>query len=181
MKALIKKYKLVIRFIITFIAVYAVLSISYKIYLDVSDGSRYYPDYMTNLVAKQSQSLINSFGYETQVLPDNITPSMKLFINNKHVAFIVEGCNSLSVIILFISFVVAFAGRFKSTFFYIITGSVLIYVVNLIRIAILSIGLFHYPWRQEILHTTIFPLIIYGFVFFLWMFWVNRFSKINTA
>ena len=181
MKALIKKHKLVIRFIITFITVYAVLSISYKIYLDVSDGSRYYPDYMTNLVAKQSQSLINSFGYSTEVIPHPDEASMKLIINKKYVARVVEGCNSISVIILFISFIVAFAGRFKPTFFYILAGSILIYVVNLMRIGILAVGLFHYPWRREILHTTIFPLIIYGMVFLLWMFWVNRFSKINTT
>jgi exosortase family protein XrtF len=93
------------------------------------------------------------------------------------VARAVEGCNSLSVIILFISFMVAFAGRLKPTALYILAGSVLIYSVNLMRIVILSIGLYHYPWRREILHTVIFPLIIYGLVFLLWMFWVNRFSK----
>lgn len=181
LKALIVKYKLVIRFIITFITVYAVLSVSYKIYLDVSDSSRYYPDYMTNLVAKQSQSLINSFGYETQVIPHESEASMKLIINNKYVARVVEGCNSLSVIILFISFIVAFSGKLKPTFFYILAGSILIYIVNLARIGILAVGLYHYPWRREILHTTIFPLIIYGMIFLLWMFWVNRFSKINNS
>jgi uncharacterized SAM-binding protein YcdF (DUF218 family) len=45
---------------------------------------------------------------------------------------------------------------------------------------ILSIGLYHYPWRREILHTVIFPLIIYGLVFLLWMFWVNRFAALKN-
>lgn len=94
-------------------------------------------------------------------------------------ARVVEGCNSISVIILFVSFIAAFAGRFKSTFVYMLSGSVIIYVVNLLRIVILSIGLYNYPWRREELHTVIFPLIIYGMVFLLWMFWVNRYSKLN--
>ena len=177
LKALLHKYKSVVKFILTFLTVYIVLTICYKLYLDVSDGSKYYPDYLTNLVAKQSESLINTFGYNAEIAPHPDEPSMKMLINSKFVATIVEGCNSISVIILFISFVIAFAGKFKATFIYILTGSVLIYIVNLIRIAILSIGLYNYPWRQDILHKVIFPMIIYGMVFLLWMFWVNRFSK----
>ena len=78
------------------------------------------------------------------------------------------------------SFVIAFSGKFKTTLFYLLAGSTLLYVVNLIRIVILSIGLYHYPWRREILHTVIFPAIIYGMVFVLWMFWVNRFSNLKA-
>lgn len=177
MKELIVKYKSVIKFILTFLLVYAVLTFSYKLYLDASDGSKYYPDYLTNLVAKQSQSVLQTMGYEATIAKHPDEPSMKLIINNKFVARVVEGCNSVSIIILFISFIIAFAGKFKTTLFYILAGSVLIYAVNLFRIAILSVGLYHYPWRKEILHTVIFPLIIYGMVFLLWMFWVNRFTK----
>ena len=73
----------------------------------------------------------------------------------------------------------AFAGRWKPTVLFVLAGSTLIYVVNLARIVILSIGLYHYPWRREILHTIIFPLIIYGMVFLLWMIWVNRYDKVK--
>ena len=180
MKELILKYKSVIKFILTFLIVYAVLSFTYKFYLDLSDGSKYYPDFLTNLVAKQSEVLVDAFGYDGTIAVHPKEPSMKLIINNKFVARVVEGCNSISIIILFISFIIAFAGKFKTTFFYILAGSVLIYVVNLFRIVILSIGLYHYPWRREELHTVIFPMIIYGMVFLLWMFWVNRFSNVTS-
>ena len=179
MRELIIKYKVVIKFILTFLLTYSILSISYKLYLDYSDGEKYYPDYLTNLVAKQTKEILISSGYKAEIIPHPKEPSMKLIINGKYVSRVVEGCNSISVILLFISFVIAFAGKFKTTFFYILSGSVLIYVVNLARIAILSVGLYHYPWRREILHTVIFPLIIYGLVFILWMFWVNRFSNIS--
>lgn len=177
MKTLLKKYKSVVKFILTFLLVYLVLSLSYKVYLDASVGSKYYPDYVTNLVARQTEALLNTFGYQADIINHPNEPSIKLIVNGKYVARAVEGCNSLSVIILFISFMVAFAGRLKPTVFYILSGSILIYSVNLMRIVILTIGLYHYPWRREILHTVIFPLIIYGLVFLLWMLWVNRFSK----
>ena len=156
------------------------LSVSYKMYLDYSEDSKFYPDYITNLVARQSRSLLETLGYETKITPHPNEASMKLIINNKFVARIIEGCNSISAIILFVSFIFAFAVRFKTTLFYMLFGSILIYVVNLFRVVILSIGLYNYPWRREILHSVIFPLIIYGLVFLLWMFWVNRFANLKN-
>lgn len=181
MLELLKKYKPVVRFILTFLSVYIVLSLAYKLYLDLSDGSKYYPDYLTHTVAKQSQDLLNTFGYETTIEPHADEPTMKIIIRGKYIARVVEGCNSISVIILFISFIISFASNFKTTLFYILAGSTLIYVVNIMRIAILSVGLFHYPWRREILHVVIFPSIIYGMVFILWMIWVNRFSRLKSG
>ncbi|WP_299383934.1 exosortase family protein XrtF [uncultured Lacinutrix sp.] len=179
MKSLFIKYKSVIKFILTFLAVYIGLSIVYKLYLNTSVGSQYYPDYVTNLVTYQSEALLNTVGYNTEVTRHPDEPSMKLLVNGKYIAKIIEGCNAISVIILFISFIIAFSGKIKTTVVFLLTGSVLIYAVNLVRIVILSIGLYHYPWRSEILHTVIFPAIIYGMVFLLWMLWVNRFSNIG--
>ena len=171
-----KKYRPVIVFILTFLSVYFVLTFGYKMYLDYSVGSKFYPDFITNLTARQSEVLIDNLGYDSRVVPHENEPSMKLIINNKFVARVVEGCNSVSIIILFASFIIAFRDTAKRMTIYILAGSVLIYAVNLIRIVILSVGLYHYPWRREILHTVIFPLIIYGLVFVLWMFWVRRFT-----
>jgi exosortase family protein XrtF len=177
LKALLIKYKLVIRFIVVFSAVYGILTIGYNAYLNLSDGTKFYPDYMTNLVARQTNALINSLGYDGQIAPHPDEPSMKVLINGKYVARVIEGCNAVSVINLFISFIVAFAGRWRTTLFYCFAGSIIVYAFNLIRIVALSLALYHYPWRQEILHKVIFPLVIYGIVFLLWMVWVNRFSK----
>jgi len=177
LKQLFIKYKSVLKFIATFLMVYAVLTFSYKLFLQYSSGNTYYPDYLTNLVAKQSKEILNALDYRVQLLPHPNEASLKLIINEKYVARVIEGCNSMSIIILFISFIIAFSSTFKITVLYILAGSVLIYIANLIRIVILSVGLYHYPWRKDILHTVIFPAIIYGMVCLLWMVWVNRFSN----
>lgn len=177
MKQLFVKYKSVVKFILTFLLVYTVLTFSYKLFLQYSSGAKFYPDYMTNLVARQSKEVLNFLDYRVQILPHANEPSLKLIINEKYVARVIEGCNSVSIIILFISFIIAFSGKFKTTVIYVLAGSVLIYIANLVRIVFLSIGLYHYPWRKDILHTVIFPAIIYGMVCLLWVIWVNRFSK----
>ena len=124
MKSLFVKYKSVIRFILTFIIVYIFLSVCYKFYLDFSKNSVYYPDYITNLVSRQSEDILNVMGYDAHVEPHTEEPSMKLIINGKYLARIIEGCNSISIIILFVSFIMAFSGKPKTTFMYMLNAFV---------------------------------------------------------
>jgi len=178
-KALFVKYKSVIQFILTFLMVYFVLTLSYKLYLDNSEGLAYYPDYLTYQVAEQTNALLDAFGYETDTFPHPDEASIQLIVNDYYVARIIEGCNSVSIIILFVSFIIAFSGGLKATLVYLLVGGFLIYIVNLARIALLAVGLYQYPEHSGFLHSVVFPGIIYGMVFLLWMFWVNRFSTIN--
>lgn len=159
--------------------VYISLSVIYKFYLQFSDGSKFYPDYFTYLVGEQSKDLLNTMGYTTELVPHLNEPSLMVILKDVYVARIIEGCNGLSVLILFMSFIIAFSGKLKITFLYLLSGSVVIYVVNILRIVILSIWLYKYPEESEFLHSVVFPAIIYGVVFILWIFWVNRFSKLN--
>ncbi|WP_375239582.1 exosortase family protein XrtF [Aurantibacter sp.] len=177
MTSLLKAYKPVLQFIATFLGVYFVLIISYKFYLDLSEGSHFFPDYFSNLVGRQTVSLLNSLGYTAAILPDGFHPVLNLSLQGRDIAFIAEGCNGISIIILFVSFIVAFADKLKTTFLYILVGSVLIYVANLIRIVIIAIAIYKYPAHQETLHGVVFPGLIYSMVFVLWMFWVRRFNK----
>jgi exosortase family protein XrtF len=128
-------------------------------------------------VAKQSEILISSFGYNAQILPHQSELSMKLIVNEVYLARIVEGCNAVSIIILFIAFVLSFFGRLKLTLLYLLAGSVIIYTMNIIRIGILAVGIYEYPQHTEFLHSIIFPLIIYGTVFLLWVIWVRIYSQ----
>jgi exosortase family protein XrtF len=52
----------------------------------------------------------------------------------------------------------------------------LIFILNIFRIALLTIGLYKYPEYGTFLHDILFPLVIYGVVFLLWILWVIRFS-----
>lgn len=181
LKALFIKYKSVIRFVVLFLGTYLVLSVIYSFYLDFSKSGDYYPDFVTNLVAKQSSELISGFGYDAEVIPHETETSMKLIVNKVFLARIVEGCNAISIMILFTAFIVSFAERFKKTVLFILAGVVIIYSVNVVRIAILTIALYEYPEYSETLHGVIFPAIIYGMVFLLWMLWVRMLTKTETV
>ena len=98
------------------------------------------------------------------------------FVNNDSVARIVEGCNGVSVMILFIAFIIAFSTTFKKTSLYILIGLLIIHLLNIVRIALLGLGFYYYPEHEELLHDILFPLFIYGVVFALWVLWVMKFS-----
>jgi len=132
-------------------------------------------------VAKQSEALISSFGYNAQILPHQSELSMKLIVNDVYLARIVEGCNAISIIILFASFVLSLFGKLKLTLLYLLAGAVIIYAMNIIRIAILAIGIYEYPGYTDFLHSIIFPLIIYGTVFILWLIWVRIYSQKHSV
>lgn len=174
---LFKKYSSVIRFIVIFLGSYFIFSLFYNIYLELSNSAVYYPDFFTYLVSVQSKAVIEFMGYTSFITPHDAEASMKLFINDYFLVRVVEGCNSVSIIILFISFILAFFASLKLTLIYILAGSVIIYVMNIVRIAILTIGIYEYPQHAELLHSIIFPLIIYGTVFLLWLLWVRIFSR----
>lgn len=173
MKALLFKYRSVLRFIALFLGTYIILSLLYGLYLKLSEKGAYPPDVVTHLVAKQSSDLLNSIGYDAEVVPGDSKPMMKLVVEGKFLAQIIQGCNSLSIIILFASFIVAFAEKFRKTLLFILAGGVLIYAVNILRIAVLSVALYEYPEHKEILHGVVFPGLIYGMVFMLWMLWIR--------
>ncbi len=173
MKQLLKKYKAVIRFVVLFLGTYLVLGTSYGLYLHYSFNGPYFPDFATHLVARQTAALLETFGYVTALVPDEMTQGVLLTINNAYTVNVVEGCNAISVIILFVAFVIAFAENFKKTALFLLAGAVLIYTINLIRIAILTVAMYKHPDYEKLLHSVIFPGIIYGFVFLLWMFWVR--------
>lgn len=177
MYKLIRKYASVIRFIVTFLGVYLLLAFLYNLYLHNFESATYYPDFFTYIVAVFSEMMISALGYQTEISSGFPESTMHLMVNGKFVARIIEGCNSISIIILFVSFMLAFFGRVKPTLLYTLAGSAIIYVTNILRIGVLAVGIYEFPQHAYFLHSIAFPLIIYGTVFLLWVFWIAIYSK----
>ena len=169
--------KTVLIFLIKFFGTYIALFLIYSAYLNTTQGINFSCDPITESVSKQTVELLMKIGYDAEIEPLTSESAMQLKLNNTPISRITEGCNAISVIILFISFIVAFAGSFKATFLYVLFGTAIIYIANILRIAIISISFYKYPAYQDILHDYIFPGIIYGITFLLWFIWIRKYSK----
>jgi exosortase family protein XrtF len=159
---------------------YVILTAIYQFYLNSFDNATFEVDSITERISVQVDKTIDFFQYDSHIEPHPKQNSIMLFVEKKFVARIVEGCNAISVIILFIAFVIAFKGDLKKTVLFVLAGSILIHLLNVVRIALIAIALYHYPQHEHLLHGVIFPLIIYGIVFLLWVIWVNQFSSYAT-
>tara|TARA_R110002073_G_scaffold220418_1_gene380566 strand:- start:53350 stop:53892 length:543 start_codon:yes stop_codon:yes gene_type:complete len=179
----LKKKKTIIKFLIKFFVAYFVLLGIYSIYLKQTQqkGDVFSCSPITKTVAKHTKQFAELLGYEAMTEQHESELSMKFFVGDIYSARIVEGCNAISVIILFLSFIIAFSGSIKATIIFGITGTLVIYIVNIVRILALSKLIYIYPEYQDMLHNLFFPAIIYGTVFLLWVLWVNKFSYLKKA
>ena len=166
-------------FLIRFFVTYFILFGTYSFYLNKTQQKEgvFSCSPITKAVANQTKTLLSVFDYNVEILQHTEEMSMKVILNNTYVSRVIEGCNSISIIILFIAFIVAFRGGIKETIIFGAIGSIIIYGVNIIRISFLTAMIYEYQHYQDVLHNIVFPLIIYGTTFLLWIVWVHKFSN----
>ncbi|MHB1277096.1 MAG: exosortase family protein XrtF [Bacteroidia bacterium] len=173
---ILQENKKVLFFLLRFLGAFGGLSLLYAFWVD-SYGNE--ADAFSWMVGRHLQWV---FGAENLLL----TPmDGQALINMDYLGIsgvdLYEGCNGMAIMILFFAFVFAYTGSWKDLLWFVPLGLFVIHVFNLIRIALLILFLeggneimFHY------MHKYFFTLIIYGAVFFLWVFWVKLANKRNT-
>ncbi|MCK0132028.1 exosortase family protein XrtF [Flavobacteriaceae bacterium F08102] len=177
-----KKRKTIIKFLLKFFITYFLLLSIYSIYLQkTQDRTVFSCAPITKMVANHTAKLAQLFGYESRTVQHEGELSMKFYVDDLYAARIVEGCNAVSVIILFLTFIIAFSGSLKATIVFGTAGVLIIYVVNLFRILLLSFLMHNFPEYTYFLHNLFFPAVIYGTTFILWIIWVNKFSYIKKS
>jgi len=175
LKKYLVQFKPFLIFVSIFFLTYIVLTALYKFYLNCYGAIDL--DDISLFVGKNVEFLLRLFDYNVIIQKSSENPWLEIILNNMYLARLIEGCNAVSVMILFVSFVAAFSGKFSKTLLFILFGILTIYLLNVLRIALLIVLLFYFPEKRNLLHEIVFPLIIYGYVFLLWIFWINRFSK----
>jgi exosortase family protein XrtF len=168
------RYKPFLLFLSKFFFTFIILTVLYQVFLSSFEDNR--TDSVTKSVARNTEQLLGLFHTDITIEENTEETFIKLIYNNRYVARMIEGCNAISVIILFIAFVVSFSGKLKPTLLFIFGGSVVIYILNVIRIALLTVLIYYFPKQESLLHGVLFPLFIYGVVFILWVIWVRKFS-----
>ncbi|MFP9118408.1 exosortase family protein XrtF [Flavobacterium sp. RNTU_13] len=161
-------------FLLRFALSYIVLSGIYWLYLSQFNPAEMQTDGITHEVARESSVMVCWLGDASHTAPHSRDAADKLYVNGKYIARVVEGCNAVSVMILFAAFIVAFYVDVKRTVLYIVSGLVIIHVLNIFRIALIAKAGYYYPQYWNFLHDILFPAFIYGVVFVLWVFWVLK-------
>ena len=167
-------FKPVLKILLRFIIIYVVMVLGYQFYLNQFHYLGLDP--ISVWVAKQTVFVQNILGYPSQIVHG--TPEQEtawFYVAGKYVSRMVEGCNAVSVMILFLAFVFAFFKGAK-TFVYAGLGLVFLHLMNVLRIVGLNIVLRELPQYSKIGHDYFFPAIIYGSVVLLWLVWIKFFA-----
>lgn len=157
--------------------VYVGAIILYQLFLQRSIDVYYEVDAITLSIAKQTEFVLHLFGFEASLEAMPGKQAVKLFLEEQPIVRIIEGCNAVSVMVLFTAFVIAFKGTLRKTLLFLFIGILMIHILNVLRIAGLAIGLLYYPEAEHLLHGVVFPLFIYGVMFVLWGIWMQKFSS----
>lgn len=168
-----KDFLPVLKILLRFVIIYIVFVLLYQFYLNGYENDVVDP--FTRWVGVQVASLQGFAGFPT-VLVDHLKLHSILFqTSGQFTTRMVEGCNAISVAILFAAFIFAFYKGAK-TFLYVFGGLILLHFLNVSRIALLNIIYIKYPKYEKVGHDYLFPAIIYGGVIILWLVWIQFFA-----
>ncbi|KQT24231.1 exosortase XrtF [Chryseobacterium sp. Leaf405] len=170
---MLKDFKPVLGILLRFIIIYLVLLFAYQFYLNSFEEIGLDP--LSRMIANQVLAVQNMIGYPTQLYDDVKGGQAWFYVNGEYVTRMVEGCNAISVMILFVAFIFAFY-KGKKTFVFSLLGLILLYVMNVLRIIGLNIVMVDYKQYGKISHDYIFPAVIYGTVVAGWLIWIKFFS-----
>lgn len=167
-------FKPVLKILLRFVILYVVMVLAYQFYLNFFKDAGLDP--ISTWVMRQTVFVQNFLGYPTQMVEGKpIDETTWFYTNGKYTSRMVEGCNAISVIILFMAFIFAFYKGAK-TFVFVGLGILFLHIINVLRIAGLNIIILELPKYSKIAHDYFFPAIIYGSVVALWLVWINFFA-----
>ncbi len=174
---MIKEFKPALLFLAKFLGVYFLGNIIYGLYIE-SFGN--IADPMTFWVSEQTVLFLKAIGLHTETLLDDFAPKVRILLDDHSVLSVYEGCNGLNVMIIFVAFLVAYAGNMRKLLWFIPFGLLAIHLMNLSRIILLFFVAEYYEDYLYFTHKYLFTAVIYVGVLVLWYWWISKLSK-STA
>jgi exosortase family protein XrtF len=169
-----KEFKPAFRFLFIFLGLYLVGNVLYGLFIESFSSS---PDPVTEVVARQTAGILKAIGVPVTAVQNTQGPTIFLRNETKTILNIYEGCNGLNVMVVFLSFIVAFGGNYKKMAWFVPSGIIIIHIFNLTRITLLYFVAVSYQRYFYYIHKYIFTGILYVIVFILWYVWINRIAK----
>lgn len=154
----------VIKFIAKALVIFILWYLLYELWL-LPDGSL--DRWLSLNIIGTSAGIIEFFGY------DVFTVNRIIGIGEYPGIEIVNGCNGIAAMGLFLGFILAYPGDWKNKASFCLAGIGIIYLVNILRVITLTITQVKWPGFFDFTHDYSTTAIFYIVIFVLWMVWVN--------
>lgn len=104
-----------------------------------------------------------------------------IVLNGHRAVSIARQCNGLELIVLYLGFIICLPTNAKRMISYGIIGTIVIYILNIIRTAILAVMYVQSHSLSDFAHHYAFKIVIYAVVFLGWVLYMKKPKQHETA
>ena len=151
----------ILRFVLVVIALYGAWFTAYTLWIG-PDG---------RLDEALSLATASATGALLDMVADPVTVDGRIVAYRESAIRVVDECNGLSSLVLFVGFVLAYPGTWARRALFIPMGLLAIAFVNVVRCAGLLVALDHSLGLFRRLHTEHTTLVFHAIIFGLWVLW----------
>lgn len=165
--------KRIIRFIAVAISIYLAWYFLFEFWILPHTEIHNYFTLASTVIAAEFINISGILPVYWSINPENNNVIIHHLSNGMRVVNVGHGCNSLSLMVLFSGFILAFPGKIKLKVIYIPAGILVIFILNILRIAGLTwTWYFHHEWT-DFNHKYLFTALMYTAIFGLWLGWIK--------
>jgi len=168
-----KANKFIIYFILKAAGVYAGWYIIYDLWLKKSGV---FDNWIVENIVYSAFKILTFFNYDV-----NIDHNKLWIVDAKGSVIIGSGCDGLELYVLFIGFILIFAGSWKNKIWFIPVGVLVLYFLNVLRVIALTLNGLVSVSLLRFNHKYTFTIILYVVTFLGWMIWVKYFSETSNV
>jgi len=126
-------------------------------------------NFMASQVANATFKILQLFGFDINMFDNNVLRHV-----NGVAVRIVWSCTGLKQAYIFVCIIAFYSGQYKRKLWYIAAGLVVIYIVNILRIAAITALVKPFPEQFELFHEYIFKYLFYVILFGMWVLWDEK-------
>ena len=146
--------------------------------------SAYINNFLTLTVANGTKLGGQLLGYDAYVtserneeIPTNLNATV--YFDEEPAVLVADPCNGLELFALFIGFIVCFPGPFWPKVFFSIGGTLILFLINILRELALSLNYIYFRSSFEFNHKYTYAIAVYAIVLIIWRFWINNYSVLG--
>lgn len=133
-------------------------------------------EYVIDNLVVIGEACLHLLGYETTNYAVDGIWRIHFGVTGSNGVTIGAPCDGIVLFALFIVFIVSYPGPIKHKLWYLPMGLIVIHLLNVARVVGLALIVHHNEAWLSFNHDYTFTIVVYGVVFGLWWFWINKFS-----
>lgn len=157
-------------FIIRAIALFTLWMLVYELYLG---PNRTLDSFFTYFVTNTSTLLLQHIYPNKHVFSNLIFGAPGISINGVTAITILDGCNGLELIVLYIGFILCLPSKVSTSLKFVVAGALGIIAINILRCTLLAcLQTNNFTYTSSV-HHYVFTIVVYSFIFYLWVLYLK--------